>query len=218
MVVPVSGAVPLVVALLLATAPARAECARDTDCGGDRVCESGACVAPRPQAPTRPAQADAAGMPSDPALTPSAKSPAPPETEPSRADSAARATPVHGTPPGSMQMRSPALFGVGVSATVVGTGLVSFGFVQAMGDAFCKAGSAIPSEGDPYEATGETSAEDGCGGGAGIMMIAGLAIAAIGIPLIAIGAKRVPAATSARAALVPVAVPKGAGLGFRLEL
>jgi hypothetical protein len=50
---PRAGRGAAILALLLVTAmasPARADCTKDTDCKGDRICDAGRCVAPKPQA------------------------------------------------------------------------------------------------------------------------------------------------------------------------
>jgi hypothetical protein len=112
----------------------------------------------------------------------------------------------------------------GATISAVGVSLVSYGVMSGLGEGMCNALSGIPAQGEPGE-TGEPGepnsffgSDDECDKGAGVVLATGLILTLIGIPAIVIGAQRVPAKPPMRAVLVPLAMPKGAGLGIRIEL
>lgn len=81
--------------ILLFSGVARAQCTKDTDCKGDRICEEGKCTSPVPvtPAPAPPAAAVAPALPpvvQPPAPEPTEASPAPPPAAPPPVDSGLR--------------------------------------------------------------------------------------------------------------------------------
>jgi len=176
----------ILAAALLFSSAAQAQCTKDTDCAGARVCESNACVLPANATPESvPVPADAPAVTPAPAAAPRAHEPA--------------------AAPTRTKMRSLPLVLVGAATSSVGLGLMVFAGLQGFGYAFC-------------EVVGGAYASGTCQSGALKTLALGAGVAAVGIPLVIIGAKRVPDEPTAQVALVPVAVPKGAGFGLRLEL
>lgn len=190
----------------LVTATAHAQCTKDTDCKGDRVCDAGKCVAGPPPAATPPA-----GTEASPAAPPSPEAvpPAPPAAAaPAPAAPAAPAPiPVVIVPQAEekkpeMKRHSPAMMAVGI-VMVAAAPIV---FVTAlMEDANC-----ISVDGR-CDDSGVTTAA---------LTITGIGLIGCGIPLIIIGAKREPVngqpAPAAR--LMPWVSPNSAGATVRLDL
>lgn len=88
------------VAPLLVAQPARAQCTKDTDCKGSRVCNQGACVDASPSQQTPREGAQPAPHPAEPAATPLT---APPVQAPAQAApqvAPAYGPPVYGSPQG----------------------------------------------------------------------------------------------------------------------
>jgi hypothetical protein len=174
-------------ACLLVSATSRAQCAIDNDCPGEQVCENGACAAPSVAAP-QPATPPSVTPP------PTAPQPAAPAAAPAQRWQQAAPPPVVLV---SEQDDQPRKKGKRYSTAMMVGGIVmtSVSFVPLM---LMGAGMIA---GKP---------EFFVGGAAGVAVLAG-----VGIPLIAIGAKRQPIA---EAQLAPWLTPQGGGLAFDLRL
>lgn len=104
---------------------------------------------------------------------------------------------------------------LGAAAGTVGLILVYRGFLLRLDESFCNVlGNGLPS--DPPE--DRETVRSRCSKGSGTMLLTGLGLTLVSIPLVVIGARRVPDVPPARVALLPMAIPKGAGVGVRLEL
>jgi len=166
-----------------------AQCSMDTDCKGDRVCEAGACVTPK--SPPAPAVAPA------PAAAPA------PVPEPTLAPPVAA--------PLAMQRRSVGMMAGGI----VMLALVPVALVVALNASAdkgrCNGYGAISVSGVP-ERGNDCGRYDVTIYG-GLILAAGLT--AGGIPLYAIGSKKVPVGM---ALISPWATPSGGGLALRVDL
>jgi hypothetical protein len=187
-------------ALLCASALSRAECTKDTDCEGERLCEAGECVA-TPAKPA-PAASPATIDPPRAAVAPAATGAAPTQA-------AVAARPLDPLPPLKRPRRNRGLMAVGIVMTSVGPLLLVTAALNHSHEG-CVDGR------DPTEVSCETRTEPSTYA----LAIGGVVFIAAGIPLIVYGAKRVPgsAPLTARAALVPWATPDAAGVRLRLEL
>jgi len=81
----ISNVMWIAAALLLSSAPAAAQCTKDTDCKGVRVCEGGRCVSP---APATPAPETRYSFAPDPVSGPEVSAPAPSLAAPAQAAAA----------------------------------------------------------------------------------------------------------------------------------
>jgi hypothetical protein len=214
------------------TSLAEAQCLKDTDCKGDRVCDAGACKAPARVADQDPNGWDvgATAPPADtaasvPPADTAASAGAPPATAPVAGVPAAAHAVKSGVP---LQMREP-------SAEVAderprpkmkrrSTGMMVAGIVMV-------SVSPLPLIGGLMMATERSRCNaysdgvldyhrecDTDGGVAAALTLTGLALIGAGIPLIVIGGKRVPAKEPWQAQLSPYAEPDGAGFRLRLQL
>lgn len=210
-----AGSMGVVVAGVLFASVANAQCSKDIDCKGDRVCENGACVVPAPAAPPAvpvPAAAPPAALPPPPpapeAAAPAvAAAPAPAYAPPAAGD-ASVARPVVTT-----QRHSTGMMAVGIvmvsfaPITLIAAMVASFEKADCEnGDYLRDASSSGSSSGrncDHYDTPLYTS------------LLGGAALLGVGLPLIVIGGKREPIGT---ARLTPWASPHGGGLGLRFDL
>lgn len=207
--------------LLLHSARAHAACTKDTDCKDELVCEAGACVTPT-SAP--PDDANGWGLPppagerADAAATlavPSAEGNASASSEANtRSDSTAPPPrPLSSDAKAKlvekpMRPASQPLVVLGV-VSVTASGVTLYGVIMAANLALLCNSVGHSDSGVSCDKHDRTAAALG---------VATVALIGVGIPMIMIGSKRVPAQPTGRAALVPIAVRSGAGLGIRLEL
>jgi hypothetical protein len=191
-----------------------AQCTKDTDCKGERVCEAGTCV-------SAPAPAASSAVPV-PGAAPPPASPAPPRM---------LAAPVSTTTTGDeaglsryevsereerSRKRNWKRHSTGMM--VGGIVMVSFVPVALVVSMVASLQKESCESGGTYNFETNTRSYGDCGrydatiyGG----VITGVALLGAGIPLIVIGAKRQPLGA---ARLVPWATPAAAGLKLRLEL
>jgi hypothetical protein len=177
---------------------AEAQCTKDTDCKGNRICEAGVCTdaaggAPAPE-PAPPAPAPV-GAPAPVAAPPPASAPV---TAP--APQAPPPTPAKG------ERHSTGMMVGGIVLVSLAPIALITSLTANIQKSNCELGEAyLDGFGncDQYDAT--------IYGG----LIAAGAFTAIGIPLIIIGARREPAQT---ATVTPWATPHGGGLGLRVDL
>jgi hypothetical protein len=181
------------VSWLLFASLSHAQCSMDTDCKGDRVCEDGACVAPKSSlAPAAPSTV----APPTTAIAPTAAVPP------------ALVAPV-AAPPIAMQRHSVGMMAGGI----VMLALVPIALIVALNASSAK-GTC-----NGYGAFGNVSGGGtNCGRYdtplyGGLIVAAGLT--AGGIPLYAIGSKKEPMTT---ALISPWATPTSGGLALRLDL
>ena len=219
----VSGPVLLAMALLLVTAGATAECTKDTDCKGDRVCDAGACTAPAaapagsengwgtPAADATPnpagpsATADAVAHPAD--ANAAGSPPARPST-----DAAAQANLLEPV----MRPKSVPLVVLGVVALSASAFTFYGAYALANVALLCDIHDHSRSECRDY---GKVAIGLG---------VATVALIGVGLPMTVIGAKRVPAKEQPKsalrrlngpeAALLPFVTPDSAGMRFQLSL
>lgn len=227
--------------VLLFSAVASAQCTKDTDCKGDRVCEAGKCTSPvLPPAPPAPPGTETPATP--PPGTDSAAPPAPtggeqPATEapapaaaplvnvqldpaPNSAAPDAALTPLHEDEPQSRRRSK--------NAMIAGIAMVSVGPIALLGALAAKNAQERcdtnlendypdhrlpPSERYRVEECNDYSVP------LYVFGIGGLVLTAAGIPLIVYGAKRVPLKPpSASLHLQPWASPGSGGLRLRLDM
>jgi hypothetical protein len=201
---------------LLFASVSQAQCTKDTDCKGERVCEQGACVTPNPAQPPAPAPpTDAA--PGGATATP------------------AGATPANGADAAAVTPRDP--FGTSAAPAPVdaveakpkmvrhSTGMMAGGIVMVAFVPIALLAAMVANleqtacESGTYYSTGSVSSlGTNCGrfdktiyGG----LISAAVLTGVGIPLIVIGGKKEPVGT---AQLTPWATPHGVGLGLRVDL
>jgi hypothetical protein len=189
-----------------------AQCTKDTDCKGERVCEAGACVTPAlPPAPAAPVGAEAAPA-AGPAVAPVPAAAAPAAPPP------VAAAPMYEPPPDEEPVKlKPRRHSTGMM--VGGIVMVSFVPIALLVSLVANAQQSSCESGGYYYSSGSSiTVDDNCDkydksiyGGA----IVAVALLGAGIPMIAIGAKREPAAT---ARITPWASPQAAGLKLRLDL
>lgn len=185
-----------------------AQCDKDTDCKGDRVCEAGVCVSPPPAAAPAP----------EPALAPApapAPAPAAPLAEPSRPISTATMAdePRDTKPRRDWKRHSTGMMAGGiVMVSFVPIALLA-AMVADLQQTACEAGGTYSlntnrtshTDCDRYDAT--------IYGG----IISGVVLLGAGIPMIVVGAKREPLAGGS-VKLAPWATPSAAGLRLHLDL
>jgi hypothetical protein len=204
------------VSCLLFGTSAHAQCSKDNDCKGDRVCEAGACVAPPPTAAGDPVTgavaAPSTATPSVPtANTETARAPAyaPPLAEPGTSPESAS------EPEKKVAMRRH-------STGMMAGGIVMVSFVPvALLVAWVANLEQHSCEGDGFlsiDGSESRGAGVNCGrfdptiyGG----LITAAALAGAGIPMIVIGGKKEPVGL---ARVTPWATAHSLGLGLRLDL
>jgi hypothetical protein len=220
------GLVSSLFGVVIALSSVHAQCADDTDCKGERVCDAGACVAPT-AAPLddangwgiRPPAADGA----DASASSADSSPgAAPATSPKAAGAAATAGP---------QPSPPADPNANLRERVMrpkSTALVVFGVVTLTASAFTFYGAYAMANLSLLCNMGHSSDCDDGAKTAIALGVGTVALIGVGIPMIVIGSKRVPAEeqpkvarrpwTRPRAALAPFVTPDSAGLRFQLSM
>lgn len=185
--------------------PSWAQCTKDTDCKGDRVCEGGTCIAPGAPVPAPAASS------SEPAASPAPASPAP----------ATSATSIAAEPEPRRTTEVTDLRRKRHSTGMMVGGIVMVSFVPiALLTAWVADLQQTSCERGGYYSisSNELTRDTDCGrydksiyGGlitAGVLM-------GVGVPLIVIGGKREPVGT---ARLTPWATPQAGGLSLRLEM
>lgn len=187
-------AVLVAAAIVCSSAVARAQCTKDTDCKGERVCEAGQCTGPAPSAapatpvPPQPQEAP----PAEPNLAPrTASRPArvlspEPELEPDQRFF------THEEPrKPAKRLRSPGMMAGGIVLTSLGPVLLMAGVLS----------SSCP----------------GCSSGPRMLafVLGAATCIGIGVPLIVMGAKRVPVH---QVTLAPWLAPRQAGMQLQLSL
>jgi hypothetical protein len=111
-------AAAMVCSLLAFASSARAECTKDTDCKGDRVCNAGACTDPRPTTALPPLQAPSGeGTPPPAAAAVEVWPPPPPPSGPPASEPPADQVEMDAT---VMQPRSPAMRTAGIVLMTAG--------------------------------------------------------------------------------------------------
>lgn len=194
----------------LLAAQAHAQCAKDTDCKGDRVCEQGQCVNPPPvEALPPPPPAPEAAAPAVPA--PEAAAPARSGAPVLDGEPLADEQPT----PRSYHRRSPALMTTGIVLTssslpflLITASLSSSAYDDCIDDLPADYGSTYNGSFQDCHDSRQTRSL--------AIVLGTAALLGVGIPLIVYGAKKVP--NSEQATLTPWASPKSAGLTLRLSL
>ena len=186
----------------LITSLSQAQCTKDTDCKGERVCEEGACVAAPTSSAPPPAEA--------PAPAPAAAPPPPPPPPPSYAE-----------PPDTSvrDTRVKDLRGKRHSTGMMAGGIVMVSFVPiALLAAWVADIEQNTCERGYDFYSGSNTNHTDCGrydptiyGG----LISAAVLAGVGIPLIIIGGKREPVGT---AKITPWATPQAGGVSLRVDL
>jgi hypothetical protein len=224
--------------VLLSAAKASAQCTKDTDCKGDRVCEDGKCTSPAalPPAPppppgssaetpapvpdsTAPPAASPAGTPA--ATTPSAVPPA--AAEPPRSSIAQEerpAEPVHKDEPQTHRRSKPALVtGIVLLSVAPVALLASLAAKNAQDKCDEQLQNDYPGHMLP---TSERYRVEKCNDYSipvYVFGIGGAVFAAAGIPLIVYGARKEPGPPqSGSVHLLPWASPQSGGVKLRLTL
>ena len=190
-------------AALLATSLARAQCAMDTDCKGDRICEAGKCV--QPAAPS--AVAPPAAAPGAPAG--SAGSPAPAAPPTAGAPSGAVAAPAADSPPPKMVRHSTGMMAGGIVMTSLSPIALLVSATAAVSESVCDVSYDIDSG---YR---DRCDYDGVIYGS---LLTGVVLLGVGIPLIVVGAKKEPESEHLTATVTPWATPNAAGIGVRFAM
>jgi hypothetical protein len=228
-------------AVFLVSALASAQCTKDTDCKGDRVCEAGKCTSPvaLPPAPPAPpgSEAPAGVAPVAPAAaTPDAGEEAPSAGEPPPAKLVAsplavEAEPVSEAPPGALAplgQDEPQTRRRNRNAMVAGIVMVSVGPIALLGalaakNAQEKCDASLQQQYPDHQLpTSEKYRVEQCNGYSAplyVFGIGGALLTVAGIPLIIYGGKQVPAGpAAARLRVLPWAGPESSGLKLRLEM
>ncbi|HEY3495547.1 MAG TPA: hypothetical protein VGK73_12710 [Polyangiaceae bacterium] len=208
------------VAVLTASATVHAQCTKDTDCKGERVCEEGACVpgSPAPAAPAAPAVQGAPAPAAEPAAVAAppaagvAAAPAPAATPVAPVQPAAPVAP----PAPQTKRNSPGMMAAGI--VMISTAPIAL-LVAAVA-----AGQKTSCKNDPYyydPVTLVPRERNDCDGYDPTIYgftIGGIALFAAGIPLFIVGSKRVPLDDKAKASVSPWVSQEGAGATLRLTL
>ena len=191
------------VAVLLSASLSHAQCTKDVDCKGERICQDGNCVAPPPGAAAPPPAASSETTPAPPAAPGAA-----PATAPLPPAAASYQAPVAGdVPAGAVQepryeRRSAGMFAGGI--VMVSIGALALGVaVISSGTSRCDTDSSFG--GQSCDRSPNYTA---------FLISAGLLGA--GIPMIIIGGKRVP--VEPQTGLSPWVSPQGGGLRLQLTL
>lgn len=221
----------LVPALMLMAGKVSAQCTKDTDCKGDRVCEAGKCTAPAttPAAPPAPADTSAppdAANPAAPvvgeALPPPAAVSDPPRANLDLPPQAPPSAPPPAPPPEPKTQRR------SKTALVSGIVMVSAGPIALLGAAVASNSqkrcddqleSEYPNRTLPAS---ERFREDDCNKYSVpiyVLGIGGALLTAVGIPLIIYGAKNVPSTPpQGTLQIQPWATQASGGVRLRLTL
>ena len=185
-------AVTIVLGVLAHTSLAGAQCTKDSDCKGQRICEKGTCTDPAVESEPAP--------PAPPAAV--APLPSPPVAGRARLDEPEDTHFFDEQKPRRVTKRisNPALMVAGIVLTAAGPTVWIVGALSST----CR--------NDDIDGS---SSSCGPGVGGAWMFLGGAVLIGTGIPLIVIGAKRVPAA---RVAVAPWVSPRNTGLALRVEL
>jgi hypothetical protein len=229
--------------VLLVSTLANAQCTKDTDCKGDRVCEAGKCMSPAalpPAPPAPPGSETPAAAPSPP--PPAEGAPSPQVEPPSGAEASppkavepplgAEADPLRdGLPPAALTplgQDEPQTRRRSRGAMIAGIVMVSVGPISLLGALAAKNAqekcdtSLAQSYPDRRLPTSERYRVEECNGYSAplyVFGIGGAVLTAVGIPLIIYGAKALPAqAAGASLRVLPWAGPGSSGLKLRLEM
>ena len=219
----------VIVSWLLFASSAHAQCTKDTDCKGDRVCDAGACKSPASVAPDDPNGWGVAPAPQPGGEAESA--PAAPAKP--KATAAAPVVPTAAPPAQagvSLQTREPSAdvqraqrpktqrHSVGMMAA--GIVMVSVSPIPLMaGLIYSIEGLACRSNSDVYDYENQYRRDcSGYGTAATGLTLGALALIGVGVPLIVIGGKREPVKEPWQAEVAPYATPEGAGFRLRLQL
>jgi hypothetical protein len=198
--------------MFTASVTARAQCSKDVDCKGDRVCETGQCVAPPPPA-AAPAPASPATGSEAPAVTYPAPAAAP-------AAPAATQTPAEAPAVPKTERNSVALMAGGLTLISIAPIVLLIAAVAAAEKGSC---NRYPDNGGYYDpATGEiVYGREDCDRYDPTIYgftIGGIALFAAGIPMFVVGSRRVPVKDPATARISPWVSPTGGGATLRLDL
>jgi hypothetical protein len=219
--------------MLLVSTLANAQCTKDTDCKGDRVCEAGKCTSPLPPAPAAPPGSEGALSPGPGAETGAGAggqqpSPAPAaapvnlqlQPSPSEAAPAAATAPLERDEPRTRRRSRSAMIGGIVMVSVAPIALLG---ALAAKNAQEKCDTNLERDYPDHRLPpSERYREDECNDYSVplyLFGIGGAVLAAAGIPLIIYGAKSMPSSPP-RASLrvLPWAGPSSSGLRLRLDL
>jgi hypothetical protein len=229
------------VSVLLVSALANAQCTKDTDCKGDRVCDGGKCTSPLPPAPAAPPGSDAAAPPGSDAAAPpgpgATTDAAPADAQPAPAPAAApvdlqlQASPSEMAPAGAtapLERDEPQTKRRSRGAMIGGIVMVSVGPIALLGALAAKNAQEQCDSNlerdypDQRLPTSERYRADECNNYSVplyLFGIGGAVLTAAGIPLIIYGAKNVPnAPPRASLSVLPWAGPTSSGLRLRLDL
>lgn len=227
--------------LLLAAAGARAQCTKDTDCKGERVCEAGKCTMPPPTpeaAPTPAVVAPVAAEAPAIAATPEAQPAAPAAASAEPGTPAATTTPAAATPaatpapalaveplpeqPKLVRKSKPLMVtGIILSSVAPVALLAALAARNSQIDCDDALARTYPDHVVPAYARYEVERCDDYTTTMYAFGIAGGVMLAAGVPMIFYGARMVPnpaAAPAPRASLTPWATPQSGGLRLRLSL
>lgn len=159
----------LAASVVLTSGVGRAQCTKDTDCKGERICEAGQCTAP-------------AVAPKPPVATASVTPEQPPQNQGERTrffDDEREGKPRRI----KKRIKNPALLAGGITSASLGLGLLVYGVLAS---AQCNAGDLSP----PPDCSSENRRLRD-------FALMGVALIGVGVPLIVIGAKREPVPTLA---------------------
>lgn len=189
-------------AVLLTASWSHAQCTKDTDCKGQRVCTKGTCVAGSAAAPAAPTPAPATVAPA-PAAAPVA-APAEPV-----------AAPPEEPPKPRMQRHSTGMMVGGIVMVSLAPVALLVSGMAAIGKGLCNVG-----DDDPYDSCDDDYDPTIYGALGSAFVLVG-----VGVPLIVIGAKKEPVddsnatrASKATATVAPWATPSAAGVTLRVDL
>lgn len=223
--------------VLLASVMAQAQCTKDTDCKGNRVCEAGKCTSPAlPPAPPAPPGSEAPAVAPASGADPSAPAPAPaaPTATPttgSGIDFQLQTSPDGSAPPGAtapLDRDEPHTQRRSKGAMIVGVVMVSVGPIALLGALAARNGQErcdnalerdYPDHRLPPSERYRVEDCDSYSVPIYLFGIGGAVLTAAGIPLIIYGAKSVRAdAPRASLQMLPWAGRDSGGVRLRLEL
>lgn len=220
-----SGALVLVCSTL-----AHAQCTKDVDCKGDRVCEGGQCTSPVPAAPPaaapgEPVNGEPVTLDESPATE--GQSAPPPAVEGPTAEVPSRIPVI---PPEAVEplgADEPAVRRRSRGMMIGGIVMVSIGPLALLGALSARnsqenCDSALedqyPNHVVPAYDEPELERCDGYTLPIYLLGIGGAVLVGAGVPMIIYGAKNVPTKPASRAQLLPWATPQSGGLRLRLTL
>lgn len=206
--------------LLAASGTARAQCTKDIDCKGDRICEAGRCIA-APVAAPAPAPTSTEGAP--PAAVPAAAPAAPPPAPAPAAAPAGTVAPAPAAPPVAPEepktkRNSTGLMAGGITLISIAPVALLVAAIAAGQKSSCRRAEQLyfnPESGEIEPLLEDCDRYDPTIYG---FTIGGIALFGAGIPMFIIGSRRVPVEDGPSASVKPWVSPDGAGATFRLEL